>query len=31
MDKQELQKEIEKARTHLVNMEKMLEQREYER
>ena len=31
MDKQELQKEIEKARAHLVNMEKMLEQCEYER
>ena len=31
MDKQELQKEIEKARAHLANMEKMLEQCEYER
>ena len=31
MDKQELQKEIEKARVHLANMEKMLEQCEYER
>lgn len=31
MDKQELQKEIEKARAHLTNMEKMLEQYEYER
>ena len=31
MDKQELQKEIEKARAHLANMEKMLEQYEYER
>ena len=31
MDKQELQKEIEKAHAHLANMEKMLEQCEYER
>ena len=31
MDKQELQKEIEKARARLANMEKMLEQCEYER
>ena len=31
MDKQELQKEIEKARAHLANMEKMLEQCEYDR
>ena len=31
MDKQELQNEIEKARAHLANMEKMLEQCEYER
>ena len=31
MDKQELQKEIEKARAHIANMEKMLEQREYKR
>ena len=31
MDKQESQKEIEKARVHLANMEKMLEQCEYER
>lgn len=31
MEKQELQKEIEKARAHLANMEKMLEQCEYER
>ena len=31
MDKQELQKEIENARAHLANMEKMLEQCEYER
>ena len=31
MDKQELQKEIEKARAHLANMEKMLKQCEYER
>ena len=31
MDKQELQKEIEKARAHLANMEKMLEQCEFER
>ena len=31
MDKQELQKEIEKARAHLTNMEKMLKQYEYER
>ena len=31
MDKQELQKEIEKARARLTNMEKMLEQCEYER
>ena len=30
MDKQELQKEIEKARAHLTDMEKMLEQCEYE-
>ena len=31
MDKQELQKEIENARAHLADMEKMLEQCEYER
>lgn len=31
MEKQKLQKEIEKARAHLANMEKMLEQCEYER
>ena len=31
MDKQELHNEIEKARAHLANMEKMLEQCEYER
>ena len=31
MDKQELQKEIEKPRARLANMEKMLEQCEYER
>ena len=31
MNKQELQKEIEKARAHLANMEKMLKQCEYER
>ena len=31
MKKQELQKEIENARAHLANMEKMLEQCEYER
>ena len=31
MDKQELQKEIEKARARLANMEKMLGQYEYER
>ena len=31
MDKQELQKEIEKARAHLANMEKMLKQCEYGR
>ena len=31
MDKQELQKEIEKARAHLANMEKMLKQCEFER
>ena len=31
MDEQELQKGIEKARAHLANMEKMLEQCEYER
>ena len=31
MDKQELQKEIEKARVHLTNMEKMLKQYEHER
>ena len=31
MNKQELQKEIENARAHLANMEKMLEQCEYER
>ena len=31
MDKQELQKEIEKASAHLANMEKMLKQCEYER
>ena len=31
MDKQELQKEIEKARAHLANMEKTLKQLEYER
>ena len=31
MEKQKLQKEIEKARAHLTNMEKMLEQCEYER
>ena len=31
MDKQELQKEIKNARAHLANMEKMLEQYEYER
>ena len=31
MDKQELQKEIEKASAYLANMEKMLEQYEYER
>ena len=31
MDKQELQKEIEKARARLTNIEKMLEQCEYER
>lgn len=31
MDKQELQKEIEKARAHLANMEKMLKQCEYNR
>ena len=31
MEKQKLQKEIEKARVHLANMEKMLEQCEYDR
>ena len=31
MEKQKLQKEIEKARAHLANMEKMLEQFEYDR
>ena len=31
MNKQELQKEIEKARVHLANMEKMLKQYEFER
>ena len=31
MDKQELQKEIKKARAHIANMEKMLEQCEYGR
>ena len=31
MDKQELQNEIEKARVHLANMEKMLKQCEFER
>ena len=31
MDKQELQNEIGKARAHIANMEKMLEQCEYER
>lgn len=31
MDKQELQKKIEKARVYLANMEKMLEQCEHER
>ena len=31
MDKQKLQEEIEKARAHLANMEKMLEQCEHER
>ena len=31
MDKQELQKEIENARAHLTNIEKMLEQCEYSR
>ena len=31
MDKQELKNEIEKIRIHLVDMEKMLEQCEYER
>ena len=31
MDKQELQNEIEKARAHIANMEKMLKQCEYER
>ena len=31
MNKQELQKEIEKARAHLANMEKMLKQCEFER
>ena len=31
MDKQELQKEIEKARAHLANIEKTLKQCEYER
>ena len=31
MDKQELQKEIEKARARLANMEKMLKQCEFER
>ena len=31
MNKQELQKEIEKAHAHLANMEKMLEQCEYKR
>ena len=31
MDKQELQKEIEKARIHLANMEKMLAECEHER
>ena len=31
MNKQKLQKEIEKARAYLANMEKMLEQCEYER
>lgn len=31
MDKQKLQKEVEKARAHLANMEKMLEQCKHER
>ena len=31
MEKQKLQKDIEKARAHLANMEKTLEQCEYER